>query len=147
MKSVLNFLKEAFSPRNLIRTLISLFFGTIIACLTICNSCTLFSSSKESFAGAPLDYRLGNGVPNDNWTTPLPVTHEGAVANMYAPLAGNVGGKVPLAEGQLFFFYDNKFKPECCFKPQQYSSSTGCACISVDQMKHLNARGGNNTLP
>ena len=67
--------------------------------------------------------------------------------NLYKPLQNNVGGTVPLQQDQLAFFSENQFKPECCTQPQQYSSSTGCACISIDQMKYLNSRGGNNNLP
>ena len=63
----------------------------------------------------------------------------------YAPLKGITGGPVPLPENQLDFFFANKFDGSCCAKPQQYSSSTGCACISPEQMKYLNRRGGNNT--
>ena len=65
--------------------------------------------------------------------------------NQYAALKGIVGGQVPLPDNQLNFFYANKFDGSCCTKPQQYSSSTGCACISEEQMKYLNQRGGNNT--
>jgi hypothetical protein len=56
----------------------------------------------------------------------------------------NIGTPVPLPEGELFFFADNKFKPECC--PSTYSDSTGCACLSQDQVNYINQRGGNRTL-
>ena len=56
----------------------------------------------------------------------------------------NKGTPVPL-QGTLFYFKNNKFAPECC--PSSYSSSTGCACISNDQLEYLNQRGGNRTLP
>jgi len=56
----------------------------------------------------------------------------------------NVGTPVPLPEGELFFFADNKFKPECC--PSTYSDSTGCACLSQPQVDYINQRGGNRTL-
>ena len=56
----------------------------------------------------------------------------------------NVGTPVPLPEGELFFFTDNKFKPECC--PSTYSDSMGCACLSQDQVNYINQRGGNRTL-
>ena len=56
----------------------------------------------------------------------------------------NVGTPVPLPEGELFFFTDNKFKPECC--PSTYSNSMGCACLSQDQVDYINQRGGNRTL-
>jgi len=131
---------------NIPTIVISLIVGGIIACHTFCGCLTI---KKEGFLAnaAPLDYRMGVGVPNDTWTSPPPVTPSAAHASMYAPLAGNSGGKVPLADDQMFFFYDNKFTPDCCYKPQQYSSSTGCACISVEQMKYLSSRGGNNTIP
>ena len=66
---------------------------------------------------------------------------------LYNSLENNVGGKIPLPEDTLNFFYANKFTPECCQLPQQYSNSSGCACISIEQMKYLNYRGGNNTRP
>jgi hypothetical protein len=56
----------------------------------------------------------------------------------------NVGTPVPLPEGELFFFADNKFKPECC--PSTYSDSMGCACLSQAQVDYINQRGGNRTL-
>jgi hypothetical protein len=54
-----------------------------------------------------------------------------------------VGTAVPLPDGELFFFQNNQFKPECC--PGPYSSSTGCACMSTEQINYLNTRGGNRT--
>ena len=54
-----------------------------------------------------------------------------------------VGTAVPLPDGELFFFQNNQFKPECC--PGPYSSSTGCACMSTEQIRYLNTRGGNRT--
>jgi hypothetical protein len=58
-------------------------------------------------------------------------------ANMYT------GTQVPLPDGELFFFQNNQFKPECC--PSPYSASTGCACMSREQIAYLNSRGGNRT--
>jgi len=49
---------------------------------------------------------------------------------------------IPLPKGQLDMFASTDFKPECC--PNTYSSSTGCACMTVEQLNYLNARGGNN---
>jgi hypothetical protein len=54
-----------------------------------------------------------------------------------------VGTPVPLPEGELFFFSQNQFKPECC--PGPYSTSTGCACMTSEQWNYLNSRGGNRT--
>ena len=58
-------------------------------------------------------------------------------SNMYT------GTQVPLPDGELFFFQNNQFKPECC--PSPYSASTGCACMSSEQIAYLNTRGGNRT--
>ena len=54
------------------------------------------------------------------------------------------GTPVPLRDESMFYFKDNQFKPECC--PATYSTSTGCACMSTDQKKYLNERGGNRTF-
>jgi hypothetical protein len=49
---------------------------------------------------------------------------------------------VPLPEGELDMFATTPFKPECC--PNTYSSSMGCACMTVGQYNYLRDRGGNN---
>jgi hypothetical protein len=49
----------------------------------------------------------------------------------------------PLKNGEMVIFAKNKFKPECC--PAPYSSSTGCVCMTPEQIKYLNTRGGNRT--
>ena len=49
---------------------------------------------------------------------------------------------IPLPEGELDMFATTPFKPECC--PNAYSSSTGCACMTVDQYNFLKTRGANN---
>lgn len=50
--------------------------------------------------------------------------------------------EIPL-KGTMDFFQKTKFLPECC--PSSYSKGDGCACLSQDQMGHLNSRGGNRT--
>ena len=135
-------LKFLGSQFNLASLAVVLIIGAAIGFYTLCSN-----SMLEGFGsfGAPVNYIMGTDVPGDTWTQPL-TNISTAYANMYAPLASNVGGKVPLPENELFFFYNNKFSPYCCFKPQQYSSSTGCACISTEQMKYISSRGGNNTV-
>lgn len=49
---------------------------------------------------------------------------------------------IPLPSGQLDMFASTQFKPECC--PNAFSSSSGCACMTVDQYNYLHNRGGNN---
>ena len=131
---------------NLVTVIFALLVGLILGGFMLCSCGTVTIKEGYSLRGAPLDYTLGVGVPGDTWSVP-PVNSNNSEKSMYASLTGNIAGKVPLPDDELFMFYDNKFKPECCYKPQQYSSSTGCACISEEQMKFLSARGGNNTIP
>ena len=49
---------------------------------------------------------------------------------------------IPLPEGELDMFATTEFKPECC--PNAYSSSTGCACMTISQYDFLKNRGSNN---
>lgn len=49
----------------------------------------------------------------------------------------------PLKNGELVMFAKNKSKPECC--PAPYSTSTGCICMTPEQINYLNTRGGNRT--
>lgn len=133
---------------NLFTLAIGVIIGGIIACHTVFG-CSLFyknNSGKEGFiTGAPIGWRMGEGVPGNKWSRPPVANAAQAHQNMYAPLANHTGGPVPPTG--LFMWADNKFLPECCLTPQQYSSSTGCACISKEQMQFLSGRGGNNTLP
>jgi len=49
----------------------------------------------------------------------------------------------PRKPGQLSFFDNVLFKPECCTGSDS-SSSMGCACYTVEDYKYLIDRGGNN---
>ena len=49
----------------------------------------------------------------------------------------------PRKPGQLSFYDNVLFKPECCTGSDS-SSSMGCACYTVEDYKYLVDRGGNN---
>ena len=49
---------------------------------------------------------------------------------------------IPLPKDEMFMFATTEFKPECC--PNAYSTSTGCACMTIPQYDYLHQRGGNN---
>ena len=49
----------------------------------------------------------------------------------------------PTKPGQLSFFDNILFKPECC-SGSDSSSSMGCACYTVEDYNILKTRGGNN---
>ena len=113
-----------------------------------------FGGIKEGFQaglfglGSALDYKMGNGVKT-SWENKS--SHENNKtsdindhANIYSNLEKNESDPVPLPEGELLIFDNNKFSPECC--PSSYSNADGCVCASSEQMKYLNERGGNRTL-
>lgn len=115
----------------------------IVAFITTNVWCSCAGGIREGFnsgadiAGSVLDYSMGKGVPvswENTQTKP----------DWYGHLETNVAGKVPLPENKMFMFYDNKFDPSCC--PSTYTNSSGCACLSSEQAKYLNTRGGNRTL-
>jgi hypothetical protein len=131
---------------NVLNALIFIVLGFLIAILTTC-SCSKVSA-KEAMTN------LANAAPLNHQNN---ADLEGSWMSNAISYAGNMGYKsilekhaeykgtpVPL-ENTLFYFEDNDFKPSCC--PSTYSTSTGCACLSEDQMKYLNERGGNRTLP
>jgi hypothetical protein len=124
--------------------IISLIVGTILGAHLLCSCCRVGLQEGMAIMGASVDYVMGEDTAN-SWANK---------ANSYAASMGyngtkgkysqNKGGSVPLPEGQMFMFSDTKFTPECC--PSTYSSSTGCACISKEQVTYINERGGNRTM-
>ena len=93
---------------------------------------------REGFdLGSSLDYHIGEGVAS-SW--------ENKDGSNYkrSSLEDNTGGNIPLPEGELLIFKENKFDPECC--PSVYSNSSGCVCATPEQMNYLNKRGGNRTF-
>ena len=129
---------------NVLNAIIFLVMGFLVATLTVC-SC-LKKPVKETMTNlanaAGLDEVVGQDV-NNSWSNKA----LGYAGNMgYETLLqrrdGYEGTAVPL-ENTLSFFKDNEFSEECC--PSSYSSSGGCACMSVDQMNYLNERAGNRT--
>ena len=133
---------------NLVNVVVSLLIGMLIGSSLLCSCSKVSVKEGLAIMGAEIGHNMSEGVPGDTWAN----AHANARANdnandpnIFAALKNNVGGSIPLPDGQMNFFYANKFDPKCCFKPQQYSTSSGCACISVEQMRYLNERGGNNT--
>ena len=97
-------------------------------------------ASGPEFAGANTpDYIMNPST----WSMPTLTYSPGA-----APDAGvksiweRPKQPIPLPKDELDMFATTEFKSECC--PNAYSSSTGCACMTVDQYNYLQHRGGNN---
>lgn len=121
--------------------LLSGIVGMLIGVFVLC-SCSKVTAKdiKEGFEsyGAPTSYDMNNGVPGSY------DIHN--MQNISQPLNTNKGPKLPLPPGELFFFADNEFKPECCSPPStNVSSADGCACVTQEQVDYINARGGNRT--
>lgn len=105
---------------------------------------TVTTASKEGMAVMGSDINeVQNGDVAGMWVNK---------ANTYASEFGygiinNTGSAYtadePLKNGEMVIFAKNKFKPECC--PAPYSSSTGCVCMTPEQINYLNTRGGNRT--
>ena len=123
---------------------ISMIVGLILGGHLLCSCSRIGLQEGMAVMGASVDYVVGSDVAN-SWTNK---------ANTYAASMGydnakgkysqNKGTSVPLPEGQLYMFADTEFKPECC--PSTYTSSTGCACITQEQINYINERGGNCTI-
>lgn len=114
--------------------------GFIICSLLLCQ-CT---SLKEGLA--PIDYKMGEGLPNSWENIKVGDHQQGQTNTAESILAGNVAPnpEQQLEQGELFMFGENKFSPMCC--PSIYSGSDGCACMSSGQANFLNQRGGNRTM-
>ena len=89
--------------------------------------------------GAKLEHSMSDGVKG-SWG------NERNVETVSQHLDTNQGPILPLPPGQLSFFAQNEFSSECCVSPfSGASSSGGCACVTEEQVKYINGRGGNNT--
>jgi hypothetical protein len=117
-----------------------------------------FGGIKEGFQaglvglGSALNYKMGDGVKSswennsvaENVQAALQPLEINDSTNIFSNLEKNEGGPVPLQEGELLVFKENKFSPDCC--PSAYSNADGCVCASPEQMKYISERGGNRTL-
>jgi hypothetical protein len=129
---------------------ISVIIGMIMGTHLLC-SCVHTESAKKvakkvmkeglENMGASLNYDPSQGVKG-SWGADRKVKSIAQHNNTHT------GPKVPLPEGELFFFADNAFKPECCTPPfSGASSADGCACVTKEQVDYINSRGGNNVGP
>lgn len=107
---------------------------------------------KEGFAGAnetgaqfASNDNSGYIMNPDTWSDPTLTYSPGQAPNAAIEKIWERKGNpaTTLASGELDMFANTQFKPECC--PSAFSSSTGCACLSVDQYNYLKNRGTNNT--
>jgi hypothetical protein len=99
-----------------------------------------FSSMGPQFAGATSNDFV---MDPSKWSLPSLAYSPGATPSPASKsILDRPSQPIPLPKDEMLMFATTDFKPECC--PNTYSSSTGCACMSVDQYKYLGNRGGNN---
>ena len=120
-------------------SILCIIVGVLLGCFVLCGC--LAASKKEAFRelGAKINYKMTQGVPGlvPHLVNPPPYTQQ---------LNTHTGPTVPLPEGQLFYFYDTAFSPDCCTPPYSgVSGSDGCACVTKEQVDYINARGGNRS--
>lgn len=120
------------------------------------------NSVSEMISGPPArDEKIVASARREGMTTMGANIHEvqnGDLAGMWVSKANAYASKFGYTDGSntanthsgedplnstMLIFAKNKFKPECC--PSPYSSSTGCVCMTSEQIKFLNTRGGNRT--
>lgn len=127
---------------------ISVILGAFVGAHLLCSCAKVdnikvgLKKAKEGFtSGAPLNYKMGNGVYG-SWETRK--QGEGGSPKWRSKFHDSYKGtKVPLPEGQLFFWADNTYAPECC--GSSVSGSDGCLCATKEQIDYINQRGGNRT--
>jgi hypothetical protein len=109
------------------------------------------TSGKEGFTGANINYgessaySLTDNTPVDtsSWSQPnLTVVPGQPLSEGVKKFLARKQQQLPLPEGEMDFFANAEFKPECC--PSSYSSSQGCWCGSSQDFNYIITRAGNN---
>ena len=117
----------------------------------IANNIKGVVSQKEGFVGANTNYGqsspydLNNYTPinTSSWSAPnMTVIPGKTLSPGVKQFLARKQQQLPLQEGEMDFFANSEFKPECC--PNTYSSSTGCWCGTSQDYNYLITRGGNN---
>lgn len=109
------------------------------------------TASKEGFKGIGIDDYANVDTPlyymdPSKWAEPtLTYSPDSSPNSAIQNILDRPKQPIPLPSGELDMFSTTKFKPECC--PNAYTTGSGCACMTVDQYKYVEQRGGNNTPP
>lgn len=124
--------------------LVCLAVGFILGSHLFCSCVRLNFQEGMEVMGSSINWVMGEDVVN-SWTNKADkYSKEMGYSSTQSKWSQYKGTPVPLPEGEMFMFANNEFKPECC--PSTYSSSTGCACITQEQVDYINQRGGNRSI-
>lgn len=124
--------------------IITLLIGFILGAHLFCSCSHVSLQEGMAILGAPVEWKMGEGQSTNWQNKAAQYSKDMGYSETSSKYSQYSGTPVPLPEGQMLMFNDNKFKPECC--PSTYSSSTGCACITQEQVNYINQRGGNRTM-
>ncbi len=106
---------------------------------------------KEGFSGANTNYgqsasyKVGDysEVDTNTWIQPNLLVKAGEPTSAGVnDILNRKSQPLPLPEGEMLMFANTPFRPECC--PNTYSNSSGCACMTSDQVNFLKLRGMGN---
>lgn len=124
--------------------LICLLVGFVLGSHLFCSCSRISLQEGMAVMGTAINWTMGEDVVN-SWTNKADkYSNDMGYSSTKSKWAQYKGTPVPLPEGEMFMFANNEFKPECC--PSTYSSSSGCACITQEQVNYLNQRGGNRSI-
>jgi hypothetical protein len=105
----------------------------------------------ESFVGANTNYGQSSQydlasqtvLDTSSWNAPnMTVVPGKPLSDGVKQFLARKQQQLPLPEGEMDFFANSEFKPECC--PSTFSNSTGCWCGTSSDYNYLITRGGNN---
>jgi len=124
--------------------ILCLVIGFVLGSHLFCSCSRIGLTEGMEVMGAAVNWTMGEDVVN-SWTNKANTySHDMGYSSTQSKWSQYKGTPVPLPEGEMFMFANNEFKPECC--PSTYSSSTGCACITQEQVNYINQRGGNRSI-
>lgn len=128
--------------------IIFIIFGMFLSTMVL-GSCSRISLKEGmSMLGAPLDYKMGEGVKG-SWSN-YP-DEKGSSVEWRRQEHDSYTSEHVTPDQTMDFFAKTEFKPECCGSSYsasggmnlQGATSGGCACLNKKQMNYLNTRGGN----
>ena len=118
---------------------------------TVANTIKGNVQNKEGFSGANTNYGESSSydlaaqtvIDTNKWNLPdLTVVPGKPLSKGVTQFLERKQQPLPLQDGEMDFFANSEFKPECC--PNTYSNSQGCWCGTSQDFNYLTARGGNN---
>lgn len=108
------------------------------------------TTTTEGFTGANINYGESslydldnNPIDTSSWSAQDMTIRPGQpVSAAVKAFMARPQQQLPLPEGEMLLFANTKFAPEFC--PNTYSTSSGCAEMTMGQFSYLQSRGGNN---